>query len=130
MIGKTRKTWVIAMVTFALAFMAAGAPEGRGQSGVCCPNTQSIPINCSSPGCGGNINITECSGGGYGAGTIYQSVIVYCCTSPLSTLVNPNGECTTAPSRSAPKLAALFAPLVWVRSCRGQYALLRVPIAG
>ncbi len=124
MINTRGRCWAVCITAVTLVFVAAGARVAQGQSGVCCPNTQGIPIKCDSPGCQGNVQIVECASGGY-EGTMYQSVIVYCCTSPLSTLINPSGPCNTG----APVRPALSAQLIWVRNCRGRYVLLKLPVA-
>ncbi len=131
MISKAITAWLISTVTVALAFLVAGVPRAQGQIYVqaCCQGTFPINMWCTMPGCSGKIVTYGCDVYGYGSGYWYNSETVYCCTAQASTFVNTDRMCWIGGEGIQGELErAQLTERVWVRDCRGRYALLTVPV--
>ena len=131
MIGEKTKMLAALVAAAAALALAGGSRMAFGQSGVCCNNTVSQPITCQGPGCSEGVSIVICQNEGYGDGSLYQSVVEYCCSSPATTLVNPSGVCQGGGDVASRQqsLASGEVLRVWVRNCHGRYVLLRLPVA-
>lgn len=123
MIARVRLACIASITTVALALLVTGAPQARAQVQACCQGTYGIPVNCTGPGCSGNITIQGCDVISYGEGYWYDGVNVYCCSNANTTFVQTSDTCWI----EAPPQGQL-AERVWVRDCKGRYALLTVPI--
>lgn len=113
-----------ACCTFVLLMLII-TPTSQAQLTCCASNSSKVTVNCSSPGCSGQVTIQNCNTQ-ICEGFYYYGHSIGCCNRNYTTYITSDNYCLN-PNCAAPiqvrKSPPENAPLIYVKDCAGRYVV-------